>query len=960
MPFTSNSPSRSKNPLLDLSLLRSLNDEQQAAVSAPGPVLVLAGAGTGKTRVIAYRIARLLGSAEGLRPANLLALTFSRRAADEMRERVGSLCGPAAEEVGFHTFHGFCHQFLRENAPELRKPLRVLDPTEAWIFFRKILPELRPRHYFNLGDPTACIEGFLRFISRAKDEGVRPAEYAALARKIQDPAARERAQEVARIYEGFQRRMRQAGNLDFGDLILESVRTLRERPALLQETRGRYRCILVDEFQDTNVAQIELLRLLAGPGVDLFVVGDDDQAIYRFRGASFASFWLMARAFPEMRQVRLTRNYRSTPTVLRAAGRLIRCNEPDRYDPDKPLHAERPDGPPIEVLLCRDEMHEAERAVERIRQLYRDQPEGQGRWNRICVLYRAHAHREHLVERLKAAGIPFTVRGGATLLERPEIRDLTAFLRALEDPGDSVAFFRLLSHAALGLSAGDLMRISRAAKESQLPIAAQLDTLSHLSVSEMTRVACRELLEQLQRFRRAVAERSVEELVTTLAERSFLRGLWSPGAESRGEAAVGLERFLRMIRRYRELHPEEAGLKPFLWYLDCLARAPSADYADAEEETPADRVRLMTVHQAKGLEFDWVILLRMEQGSFPSRGRREPVPFPVELMREPLPKGDYHLQEERRLCYVACTRARQGLTLLTQDRARHRVSRFLQELLGPDVLARVVQGHPVQDAPHGAGARQPGPPAAARPPRLPVGDTFSYSQLETYRICPQKYVYQYLYGIPVRPTPEMQFGTDLHACLELFFGQLMQGRVPPVEELQGSFAGMQSPGRYGEPYPDAEYLRLGAEILSAFYDAHGGKFPAPLFVERPFTLALEDVWIQGVVDRVDPLPDGGVEVVDYKSGRPREAVSEAAQFQLRLYALAIREVLGLEPRRVSFYYLRENRALSFEQGPEDFERTRALVLEKIRRIRSGDFAPTPTSGKCRRCDFRSVCPASLA
>ena len=386
-------------PLPDASFLEGLNEEQREAVlSVEGPVLILAGAGTGKTRVIVHRVAELLRRDPSLTPKNVLALTFSRKAAEEMKERVEALLGTHPDEISFFTFHGFCHRFLQEHSLELGLParLRLLDQSETWVFFRKLLPDLKLKHYGSLSDPTGCIDGFLRTIGRAKDERVSPEDMAAYARSLEDPQERKLAEEVARVYRLYQRRIRSEGSLDFGDLVSETIRALRERPALLQRTRSRYRAVLVDEFQDTNVAQIELLRLLSGPEGNLCVVGDDDQAIYRFRGASFASFLLMKEVFPAVKVIRLTRNYRSTPTILAAADRLIRYNEPDRYDPQKRLWTDNPDGPPVEVLVCQDEGHEAEVVAGRLRQLHEAQPETERRWDRIAVLYRAHAHRNML------------------------------------------------------------------------------------------------------------------------------------------------------------------------------------------------------------------------------------------------------------------------------------------------------------------------------------------------------------------------------------------------------------------------------------------------------------------------------------------------------------------------------------------------------------------------------------
>ena len=980
--------------------------------------MILAGAGTGKTRVIAYRVAQLLRADPSLTPANILALTFSRKAADEMRERVEALIGTHPDEMSFYTFHGFCHRFLQDHSLELglTARLRLLDKAEGWVFFRKLLPQLKLKHYGNLADPTGCIDGFLGVIGRAKDELVTPAEMAAYAGSLPDPKERESAEEVARVYAIYREQMKQTGSLDFGDLVTETICALKERPELLKRVRAQYKTVLVDEFQDTNVAQIELLKLLVGPEGNLCVVGDDDQAIYRFRGASFASFLLLKEAFPKVKVIKLTRNYRSTPTILSAADRLIRHNEPDRYDSEKKLHTDNPDGPPVEILVCQDERHEADVVTARLRELYEAQPASERRWANLAVLYRAHSHRDELVEALQRSGIPFSVRGGSKLMEQPAVRDLVALLQALWDSSDSVPFFRLLSHPVWAVPAEELMAVSRLAKETGLPISRVLESEGGAALPETVKKGMSQLRAELDGLRRQALRTGVDELVPQVIERSFLKVLFRLPAAPGTDAPTALSRFLRLTYQYAQNHPEENNLGAFLWYLDSVSRASADVYTEEEESELEDRVRLMTVHQAKGLEFDWVVLLEMVQGKFPGRNRSEAVPFPVELMKESLPKGDYHLQEERRLCYVACTRAKKGLILTTQDRSRKRPSVFVEEMKGQGQEERVVvrtaeisdeslragvpagQAIPAGISPatlaeerellelmervrktdpqDGAAfeqavariqelaARARGSAKREAPQRralLNPNSKFSFSQLETFRYCGLKYLYSYVYRIPVRPTPIMLFGIDLHGCLEnLYAAVIEEGKVAPLEELLAAFRRLHVPGRYGEPFKDKEFRELGEKILRDFYKKHEGAFGVPLFVERSFSLQIGDAVIHGVIDRVDPIEGGGVEIIDYKSGKVKEKAKPEEQLQLRLYALAAKEVFNLEPRKISFYYLQKNQALSFDQNRSDFEETRAQIEDLVKLVRKGDFTPDPSQHKCGICDFKSLCPASLA
>lgn len=1009
--------SLSPNPALESSALQGLNREQREAVLATeGPVLILAGAGTGKTRAIAHRIAHLLQVNPGISASNLLALTFSKKAAQEMLERVEGLLGTYADELGVFTFHGFCHRFLQDHAVVLGLPghLKLLDRVESWIFFRKLLPELKLSHHWNVADPTDCIDGFLRFISRAKDELVDPEVYGRYVEQLADPKERARQKEVARVYRLYQKRLQETGSLDFGDLIGQTLKALQENPLLLEKLRARYRYILVDEFQDTNVAQIALLTLMSGAAGNLCVVGDDDQAIYRFRGASFASFSLMAEAFPKVRTLRLTQNYRSTPNILGVAERLIRHNEPDRYDVLKRLTTDNPSGAPVEARVCRDEVSEAQQVIEAIGDFLKGQPATRRGLHRIAVLYRAHAHRAHLVEALRQAGIPFAISQGEALFEQPEIEELIAFLKVVQDPADSVSLFRILSHPMWGIPPEDLIALNAHAKEQNQSLQKALSQVGSLEVGDQTKAAVGELLKQVRYIRADALRHGISEIVCRVVEKTALRSLFTLSHPAGTEGLLNLGRFLRFVYRYVRNHPEAQEVGSFLWYLASFIEA-GGDFFEEEEGTPTDRVRLMTIHQAKGLEFDMVILLGLVQGRFPARARPEPIPFPVELMKEPLPQGDYHLQEERRLMFVACTRARQKLILLTQERAYHRSSVFVREMLenasSQEILRQETEASETPALPLKTRALLPQavdgalwadrqmlqllreirtlepqdqegfsrrleemkalallswqtrqPPASAPPfkPELPAQLKLSFTQLETFRYCPLKYQYSYLYHIPVKPTPAMMFGIDLHECLEAFFQQVIEGRTLSLAQLLDSFRRLYTQGRYGEPGQDQDYARLGVELLTILFRTHVQEKAQPLFVEKPFLLQLGDVWIRGFVDRVDSLPGGGVEIIDYKTGRPKKDATSEEQLQLRLYALAAQEVFHLAATKISFYYLRDNSKLSFEHDPADVEKTRHDLQELVSQMKSSDFSPTPSVMKCRWCDFRTLCPASMA
>lgn len=1015
--------------------LVGLNEPQRAAVTAPeGPILIIAGAGTGKTRVLAHRIAALLDQVPGLTPDRILVLTFSRKAAEEMRHRVEQLLGAHADELAVSTFHAFCYQLLQDHGAAIGLPqrLRLLGHVEQWIFLRTLLPELPDVWDAHRGDPVGFVEGALRFINRAKDELVGPPELAAYVASLTDPAERQRQAEALTVYERYQQATRAAGVLDFGDLVMETLRLFREQPARLAEYQARLPYILVDEFQDTNVAQVTLVATLAGRSQNLCVVGDDDQAIYRFRGASYASFLLFQERFPEARAVCLTQNYRSNPRILRTAERLIRGNGADRYDPQKSLWTERPAGAPAELLVCTEYEHEAQVIAAKIQALVAAMPPAQRAYRRIAVLYRAHAHRERLVERLAREQIPYTVIGGATVLDHDAVQDVLAGLRLVHDPSDSVSAFRMLGLPSVGIPLQDLVTVTRAAKQQRRSVYETLRVPKAVVLPAPTRQRAKRFLAFLHELQRIAVREGVEAVTRRLLEEIGYRPRLYAAADRQARAAVtALSQWYRFVRQAVETDPARRELGPFLRYLNDYQEAGGELKDDAASDGSVrhaqDGVQLMTIHQAKGLEFDWVIVPSLVQGRFPSRNRPEPIPFPVALMKERLPAGDFHLQEERRLCYVAMTRAREGLILTTVERPYHRPSVFVREvasdpldsargrptgaddLVRTDVppptleeriqpalsraeLATLAQEQEVLELVRGFGPLDPADAAAVdaqvarlmaaaralvgargegaagielasrRPPLLgpPADLKLSFSQLETYRFCPLKYQYAYLYQIPTKPTPQMQLGTNVHACLETFGQRLMAGQTPSLEELLAIYDEAWRSDGYADPRVEANDKHYGRRLVTQYYEHNRAAFRPPLFVEKPFLLRVGDAWLRGFIDRIDSRPDGRVEVVDYKTGKPKTTAEVGDRLQLNIYAMACRDVLHLTPETLSFYYVQTNEKLSFPYDETALTEATQTITATAQKIRAGAFEPTPDYGKCRVCDFRTICPASVA
>jgi DNA helicase-2/ATP-dependent DNA helicase PcrA len=644
-----------------------LNDEQRAAVEhRDGPLLVVAGAGTGKTRVITERIRTLLESDPNLAGENILGLTFTDKSAGEMKYRVVKSIGERAEGVWLSTFHKFClEKILRPANPDIQP----LDDIDHRILLRRNIAELGLVHFWRLAEPAEFLRDFVTFFSRCQDELVTPDDYQRYAEGLrrkhdarkaaldpdtvqiaEDEVARQ--EELARVYRVSERLLRDRNLHTFGAQILQSVELLRNDAALLDQMRGQYRYILVDEFQDTNIAQLELLWLLSAKHRNIMVVGDHNQAIYRFRGASYGSFTTFLQRFCETNAkgaapatkkflVSLAQNYRSTKRILNVADAVIRNNEQSPLIPQNALRTDNRDGEKIRVVEFGMPEEEAQWVASEIDRMHL----AGAPWRSFAVLYRRHTHRNQLLDALRRKRIPFVIRK-FSILTSTVVRDLLAYLQLIANPSDNVACARVLAAPYWRAEPRDLVRLAeRSEKNHRRPIwdeiesALREDSTDGLPINrwrEETRLS--ELVELVHTLRQAARRKSATELLDDL-----IRSLELAPLPSEADRQY-LERFVAFVGEW-ERKSEDKRLRDFIEYLGYFNELDGDICLD--EEVAEDAVQLMTVHSAKGLEFPHVFILRLAKGDFPTGSRRPVFEFPAELMKEERPEGDFQIQEER-------------------------------------------------------------------------------------------------------------------------------------------------------------------------------------------------------------------------------------------------------------------------------------------------------------------------
>jgi DNA helicase-2/ATP-dependent DNA helicase PcrA len=977
----------------------NLNPEQRKAVEhGEGPLLVIAGPGSGKTRVITQRIVHLLENTPGLLPENILALTFTEKAAAEMKSRVAKELPGFDTSPHISTFHSFCYGVLLNRHFERK----LLDKVDIWIFLRRRMEQLGLEYYQKLAAPGAFLHDLNNFFSQCQDELVGPEEFEAYVRKREsefrarasslDPAERllkeeelRKQQELARVFRTSRRLIEEAGYSSLGTLISEVVHLWDREPETLEEYHGQFRYILVDEFQDSNYGQVQLLKGLVAPPFNITAVGDPDQAIYRFRGAAHGTFDMFKEVFPAPEEVYLNRNYRSTRKILRTSDIVIAQNKRDGSKPK--LVTENPEGENVFLLSSPEYAAEADGVAGLVQDLIR----GKRAISEISILYRAHSHRDLLVREFRRRKIPFVIRG-LSLLSTTIIRDLLAYLRLVHSPHDNVSLTRVLLARHWGFPEQLALDLRRQAARDRCSI---YDAIRHTEQSlfkadlQDTRwLELKSILVELRKRGERVPVTSLLDRMTELLELKFV-----PGSSD----AACLEAFKKFLEKWEE-KSETRKLPEFMEYFGYFLEA-GGKIEVPEPPGPVNGVQMMSVHSSKGLEFPVVFILSVASRRFPHGEQRPVIEFPDELRKGPVPPVNLHLEEERRLFYVAMTRAQERLYVSSVGRKGKRASVFIDDLLSDMVLEgrdiskidfeeapeknEAVEKMepatpPAKKSPHRNRLSQPslfGEPAPApdtvRPPlaewahavpAAPPDGKFrlSATAIETYLDCPLKFKFSHLYRIPTGPQAALTFGNIMHQSVRHYFKLRKEGKVA-FDDLSRFYLGSWKNVGFEDSYQEETYQKSGLSQLREFTDRHNAMQISAdgVRMEVHFELDMRDVVLEGRIDQINPVKPREpllVQLVDYKTGRPRTQKDADKSLQLSVYALAAQNHLGLEPEGLIFYNLTNNQPVASVRTQKELDAVQQKILgvaEEIRRM----FFPAKPGFVCRYCEFVPVCPA---
>jgi DNA helicase II / ATP-dependent DNA helicase PcrA len=960
--------------------------QRQAIEHAYGPLMVVAGAGTGKTSVLTHRIAHLVCEGHA-RPEEILALTYTVNAAREMRSRLRSLLG--GREVHAATFHDYCLDLLKSAG----KDFGVLDEQDLWIYLRRRIRDLHLEHFVSAPNLGKFLHDLLEFMDRCHDELVTPEKYARYVEhlecgeaplprvaKSKNELERDevlgRCREIARVFATVERWLEEENLGTFSHMIVRAHALLERDEEALARARSRARFILADEFQDANFAQVRILGRLAGANGNIFAVGDPDQAIYRFRGASSAAFQLFRHQFPDARLVVLEKNRRSTTPILRSAFALINENPPVfakhaggalAYH-RAPLQSVREeeaaeagelfDSPPVEVVVLTDKYSEGPEVVDRIRDI---QKRSKCKWSDFGILYRAHYQRDDVVEELADAGIPYVIES-MDVSDTPQARDLLSCLHAVVSSGDDVSLFRVAALPRFRVNPEQLRQTMRAnAKQSRegpvVPLSSSLDRVEG-GVEVLRTIESAK--EEIQR--REAKGRAALEIIT----KHFELDAGSPMTRAVLKFAEIWEK--KAINKTIEL---EDLVDYLVYFRDAGGVIPLIAREDTKESENA--VRLMTVHGAKGLEFRHVFILRANSNSFPSSYKETLVAFPKELRdADSVSESDdriLHKEEERRLFYVAMTRACDSLQICAKEGTGTDKTPpgYMRELLGNHSLDPWLKRVPARGSQKSleiaaeASTNYPAESHVNHWLELAVLDglhaQLSASAVDTYERCGLQFKLERDWRLAAKPAAAMQFGAAMHRVLKTYFDSVRAERPKSDGELLDQFRNDLAVAGIHEKYQHELYEKQGVAQLSDFLaKMRSQPVPRVLHTEQTFQIRVGATMVTGRMDRIDERSDGTVAIVDYKTGKAKDQDAADDSLQLSLYAMAAREAWNYKVGALILHNLEDNIPVITTRSEADLDAARGRVEAAAQGIADGDFK-AKMGMHCAFCAYRSVCPA---
>lgn len=946
--------------------MSNLNPSQLEAVNHEfGPLLVVAGAGTGKTSLITSRIVDLINN-RGVNPDEILAVTFTEKAAGEMLGRLDEVMPLSYYEPKICTYHAFCQEILRNEGHEmgLNTNFKLITEPEQWLMLRKeiytfAIKELRPKN-----NPSKYINDLLKLFSKCVDENVTSKDLLNYSMGLEDEKERKKWEEVSLIFDKYEEIKLRDSKFDFGDLITFTYRLFLEKPYVLKKYQEKYKHVLIDEFQDTNYTQYSLIKLLCSPDSletrSLVVVGDDSQSIYKFRGAAISNILEFKEDYKNPKIVTLIENYRSTQEVLDLSYRVIQNNNPytleSKLGISKELIAKNRKNSKnsnIKIVNCTDIDSEVSFVISKIKEFLKNEKEMT--FKDIAILVRANSHLEPFVMELKKEGIPYQVYGNRGLYDKEEVSTVVCLLNLLIDPTDSTNLFRCLFIESLNINQETILKLLAQSKSKRTLLWNECENTYDKNLQKF--------VETIKSYQRKLATAVPSDLIFNLLNDLKYVAKYSFEETIENELAIkNLDLFLKRVKTIERSMYQDNHVSPnlleFMEYFNMILEA-GENPAQAEFED-VDCVNLLTVHSSKGLEFECVFMPSLINGRFPATNRGSGFDIPKELIEEKeiLPEGDYFLQEERRLFYVGVTRSKKYLNLSYANSygKRERAKSIFIEESGLEVETYDEKKEAVQESLFDIRTDFKQKLSTTEIDFEPK--SLSFTALTTYKTCPLKYKYQFILNVPTKQSKALSFGNTIHECLKEFH-QIKLIRKISLNELLEIYKSKWQPYGFEDRENQIEYYKSGIELLTNYYNKYNNDDTKSVVIEKMFKFKVGDIDVSGKIDRIDQLPDGKYEIIDYKTGEPKSEKDIRNDDQLTVYSLAAKEFFNYDVEKLTYFYVEHDKKMSTERDAQDFERIKTEINTIVDSMKNKKFEATPSQKNCMFCDYSEICPNAV-
>lgn len=957
-------------------ILKNLNSEQVKAVtSTDGPILIIAGAGTGKTAVITRRIAYLVEKSLA-KPEEILALTFTEKASEEMDFRVYDLLPQVFSSVSVFTFHAFADSVLRDIAFDigLSSDYRILSGNQQILFLRSNLYSLGLEYFRPVSNPLKFLRDLTSFFSNLKEENISKDALIKYASGLEDKTESVKYLELANCFGQYEELKRLSNYVDFSDLLYLTRQAFNEHPNILKKYQQQYKYILVDEFQDTNLAQNDLVNLLSAQHRNLTVVGDDDQSIYKFRGASISNILSFKKTYPEAKEFVLTKNYRSNQGVLNLAYQVIQNNNPDRLEiankiDKKLLAVANKSATKPTVLRGTTLTDEVDLVIKKIIELAKSGT----KLSDIAILARAANHAIPFIRALESAGIPVQSIGTTSLYQTTEVKNLIFFLKVLANFEDDLSVYHLCTSEYYGVE-GDLMiRLSAYTRNRHIKLLELLQNIldyEDLKVSDAQKSKINFLLTDLEKYASLASQKNVAELLYLfLIDHKVFQNYQKSDKPEDVRKIENISKFFDKLAEFISSTSDSSVINYITTF--SLLEESGDTTATATLDQSIEAVNVLTIHSSKGLEFNSVFIINLVSDRFPSRSKSQGIHIPSELLQETLPSSrQADIQEERRLFYVAVTRAKENLFLTWAEdyggARSKKPSQFLLEAFGKQDLEVVPVKLSSLEKINRFAANEQLPLISVTDKKQRIaGQPLKLNQdsINSYLTCPLQYKYNYILRLPKSQTGAMILGTAVHKSLETFYRSKKAGKKISIKKLLEVYEQNFSDVGFFNAQNRTDIFNKGKKIISDFYKLHNNEQYDDLKIEEEFDLVTDGTMISGRFDLIT-VKDGKTTIMDFKTSHDvdqKKALERVkTSIQLRIYALAFKEKYHRTADEIGLYFVETN---VFAKTKPD-QKLYSKAIEDISNVKKGilseNFTPKPTIFNCTNCPFNKICPVSLA